>query len=118
MKVTMQVWLEVFMMFLMISYTCQEPLTQGVAFNDNALLGDGFDQNIIEITELPETGGPQVSVNKTSDQIQDNHHQVGFHSWICGGVSGHVYDDYLVSDLMFYLLKPEVLLFQAALLSQ
>merc|ERR1719153_417626 len=75
MKVTMQVWLEVFMMFLMISDTCPEPLTQGVAFNDNALLGDGFDQNIIEITELPETGGPQVSVDKTSDQIQDNHHK-------------------------------------------
>ena len=28
----------------------------GAAFNDNALLGEGFDQDIIEITELPETG--------------------------------------------------------------
>ena len=28
----------------------------GAAFNDNVLLSGGFDQDIIEITELPETG--------------------------------------------------------------
>jgi len=71
MNVTMKVLLKVFIFFLIITNTYQEPLTEGAAFNDNALLGEGFDQDIIEITELPETGGHQVSVDLLSDEEQE-----------------------------------------------
>ena len=72
------------------------------------MLGDGFDQDIIEITELPETGtdhavvriptilwylgGPQVSVDKTSDQTQD-HHQKHVHTLPHISMNGIPLDD-------------------------
>ena len=40
-----------FLIFLHITHLCL-----GAAFNDNTLIGEGFDQDVIEITELPETG--------------------------------------------------------------
>ena len=40
-----------FLIFLHIAHLCV-----GAAFNDNTIMGEGFDQDVIEITELPETG--------------------------------------------------------------
>jgi hypothetical protein len=40
-----------FLFFLHITNLCW-----GAAFNDNTIMGEGFDQDVIEITELPETG--------------------------------------------------------------
>ena len=41
----------IFLIFLHITHLCL-----GAALNDNTLMGEGFDQDVIEITELPETG--------------------------------------------------------------
>ena len=60
----MCVLMMVMLALLRIRTTYQDPLAVSLrnAFNDNILMGEGwdYDQDIIEVTELPETGAHRI----------------------------------------------------------